>query len=43
MYNEYDEYYNDIYLDIYPTFGSTSVSDPKYAEQLLNERGQNVR
>ena len=43
MYNEYDEYYNDIYLDIYESFGADSVSDPAYAEQLLKERGQNVR
>lgn len=40
---DYNDYYDDVYLDIYLEFGSDSVSDPKYAEQLLIERGHNVR
>ena len=43
MYNDYLDYQDEIYLDIYLEFGSDSVSDPKYAEQLLKERGHNVR
>ena len=40
---DYNDYYNEIYTDIYLEFGADSVSDPDYAEQLLKERGQNVR
>ena len=35
---DYDDYYNDIYLDIYETFGADSVSDPAYAESLKNSK-----
>ncbi len=41
--NDYLDYQDEIYLDIYLEFGADSVSDPNYAEQLLTERGQNVR
>jgi hypothetical protein len=41
--NDYLDYQDDIYLDIYLEFGADSVSDPAYAEQLLTERGHHVR
>ena len=31
---DYNEYYDEIYLEIYEEFGAESVSDPAYAESL---------
>ncbi len=31
---DYNEYYDEIYLEIYEEFGPESVSDPAYAESL---------
>ena len=36
---DYDDYYNDIYLEIYEEFGAHSVSNPAYAEQLAKDKG----
>jgi len=33
----YNDYYNEVYTDIYLEFGADSVSDPDYAEQLLKK------
>ena len=35
----YNDYYDEIYLDIYLEFGADSVSDPAYAEQLAQANG----
>ena len=35
----YNEYYDEVYLDIYLEFGADSVSDPDYAEQLAKDSG----
>ena len=37
---DYLDYQDEIYLDIYLEFGEDSVSDAKYAEQLLAERNK---
>ena len=34
----YNEYYDEIYLDIYEEFGASAVSDPAYAEELKEKR-----
>jgi hypothetical protein len=31
---DYNDYYDEIYLEIYEEFGAESVSDPAYAESL---------
>jgi hypothetical protein len=36
---DYDDYYNDIYLEIYEEFGADSVSNPAYAEKLAKDKG----
>jgi hypothetical protein len=36
---DYNDYYDEIYTDIYLEFGADAVSDPDYAEQLLREQG----
>ena len=38
--SDYLDYLDDIYLDIYETFGDKSVSDPNYAKELLAERNK---
>ena len=38
MYNDYLDYQDEIYTDIYLEFGASSVSDPAYAEQLLENK-----
>jgi hypothetical protein len=35
---DYNDYYDEIYLDIYLEFGADSVSDPNYAEQLKEKK-----
>ena len=35
----YNDYYDEIYLDIYLEFGEDAVSDPAYAEQLAQAKG----
>jgi len=37
--NDYLDYQDEIYLDIYLEFGADSVSDPDYAEQLAHAKG----
>lgn len=37
MYNDYLDYQDEIYLDIYLEFGAEAVSDPAYAEELLRK------
>ena len=34
----YNDYYDEIYTDIYLEFGADSVSDPAYAEELLSRK-----
>ena len=41
--SDYLDYLDDVYLDIYETFGDESVTDPDYAKQLLAERNNSVR
>jgi hypothetical protein len=36
---DFNEYYDDIYLEIYEEFGASAVSDPDYAEQLAKDKG----
>jgi len=36
---DYNDYYDDIYLEIYEEFGADSVSNPAYAEQLAKDKG----
>ena len=38
--NDYLDYQDEIYLDIYLEFETNNVSDPDYAEQLLKERNR---
>jgi hypothetical protein len=33
----YNDYYDEIYTDIYLEFGADSVTDPNYAEELLKK------
>ena len=35
---DYNDYYNEIYLDIYEEFGASAVSDPAYAEELKENK-----
>lgn len=35
---DYNDYYNEIYTDIYVEFGASAVSDPDYAEELLEKK-----
>ena len=37
---DYLDYQDEIYLDIYLEFGADSVSDPDYAEQLLERKNK---
>jgi hypothetical protein len=37
MYNDYLDYQDEIYLDIYLEFGAEAVSDPAYAQELLGK------
>ena len=37
--NDYLDYMDDIYLEIYEEFGASAVSDPDYAEQLAKDKG----
>ena len=34
---DYNDYYDEIYLEIYEEFGSSAVSDPAYAESLKSD------
>ena len=34
----YDEYYDDIYLEIYEEFGADAVSDVDYAKELQEKK-----
>ena len=34
---DYNEYYDEIYLEIYEEFGATAVSDVDYAKETLNK------
>ena len=36
----YNEYYDDIYLEIYEEFGASAVSDVDYAKALQDERSK---
>ena len=35
---DYNDYYNEIYTDIYLEFGESAVSDPDYAKELLEKK-----
>jgi hypothetical protein len=35
---DYNEYYDEIYLEIYEEFGADAVSDPSYAESLKGNK-----
>lgn len=35
--NEYDDYYNDIYLEILEEYGESAFSDPEFAKELKNK------
>ena len=35
---DYFDYYDEVYTDIYLEFGAEAVSDPNYAEELLNRK-----
>jgi hypothetical protein len=37
---DYNEYYDDIYLEIYEEFGASAVSDVDYAKALQDERSK---
>ena len=37
MYNDYLDYQDEIYLDIYLEFGAEAVSDPAHAEELWSK------
>lgn len=37
---DYNEYYDEIYLDIYEEFGETAVSDVSYAKELQQKKGR---
>lgn len=34
---DYNDYYNEVYTDIYLEFGASAVSSPEYAEELLKK------
>ena len=34
----YNDYYDEIYLDIYEEFGASAVSSPEYAEELKENK-----
>jgi len=34
---DYNDYYDEIYTDIYLEFGSEAVSDPAHAQNLLGK------
>ena len=34
----YNDYYDEIYLDIYEEFGETAVSDVSYAKELQSKK-----
>jgi hypothetical protein len=34
---DYLDYYDEVYTDIYLEFGAEAVSDPNYAEELLQK------
>lgn len=34
----YNEYYDDIYLEIFEEFGETAVSDVQYAKELQSKK-----
>ena len=36
----YNEYYDEIYLEIYEEFGATAVSDVDYAKELQDKKGK---
>ena len=35
---DYNEYYDDIYLEIYEEFGADAVSDVDYAKELQDKK-----
>lgn len=35
---DYNEYYDDIYLEIYEEFGASAVSDVEYAKELQSKK-----
>ena len=35
---DYNEYYDEIYLDIYEEFGASAVSDVDYAKELQDKK-----
>ncbi len=37
---DYNEYYDDIYLEIYEEFGASAVSDVEYAKELQSKKGK---
>lgn len=37
---DYNEYYDDIYLEIYEEFGASAVSDVDYAKELQSKKGR---
>jgi hypothetical protein len=37
---DYNDYYDDIYLEIYEEFGESAVSDVDYAKQLQDKKGK---
>ncbi|MEN9389443.1 MAG: hypothetical protein RLY61_527 [Candidatus Parcubacteria bacterium] len=37
---DYNEYYDDIYLEIYEEFGASAVSDVEYAKELQTKKGK---
>lgn len=36
--NEYDNYYNDIYLEILEEYGDSVFSDPEFAKELKKNK-----
>jgi hypothetical protein len=37
---DYNDYYDEIYLDIYEEFGESAVSDVDYAKSLQDKKGR---
>jgi len=37
---DYNDYYDEIYLEIYEEFGASAVSDPDYAKSLQDKKGK---
>jgi hypothetical protein len=35
---DYNDYYNEIYLDIFEEFGDSAVSDVSYAKELQSKK-----